>query len=109
MLYCHGACGDDWQDGEEGCQEADANAFCKLTLCDENAFATSHEVTLAIREPGFACDGRGDVFEGSWFGINDIYFSNDTRGDHGQGYVVSNVVCDTLGKYNYFLEQLRNI
>ena len=107
MLYCHGACGDDWADVEEGCQEADANAFCKLNLCDGNAFATSYEVTLATREPGFSCDGRGDVFEGEWFGINDVYYTNDTRGAHGQGYVISNAVC--VGKYNYVLEQHRNI
>ena len=109
MLYCHGACGNDWEDAEEGCQEADADSFCKLTLCHEHAYATSHEVTLATREPGFACDGRGEKFEGSWFGINDIYFSDSVRGDHGQGYVVSNVMCDIYGKYNYFVEQHRTI
>ena len=100
MLYCHGACGDDWVDGEEGCQEADANAFCKLTLCDGNAFATSHEVTYATYEPGFACDKKGTNY-GDWFGIPDVYFSDDTRGTHGYGKVVSNVICDTApGKYN---------
>ena len=99
MLYCSGTCGDDWLDDENDCQKADADAYCKLKLCDENAFAGSFEVTTATNQPGFACTGSGMNY-GNWFGMTDVYFGDDIESTHGGGKVVSNVLCQTPGKYN---------
>ena len=80
-------------DTEVGCQQADADAFCKLKFCDEDAFSTDYEVSMATYgTPGFACDGRGKNY-GDWFGMKDVYFTKDTRKTHMQGKVVSNVTC----------------
>lgn len=93
-------------DEEEGCQQADADAFCKLKLCDKNAFATDFEVTFATSVPGFACGGKAarGTHLGDWVGMKGIHFSEDTKADNGFGNVVSNVRCSTendpLSKYN---------
>ena len=114
-LYCEGSCGEDWLDSESGCQESDANAFCKLKLCDENAIATSFKVTKATdNTTGFACDFSRKrrknikefeaVYEGTWFGITDVSFTNNigvTQGSGRKGDVVSSVTCQPSGIYNY--------
>ena len=102
MLYCSGSCGDDWLDNQKGCQQADADAYCKLKFCDENAFTTNFEVTEATNKPGFACDGIGKSY-GNWYGMKGVYFDDDVKSTHGAGKVVSNVVCKTSGKYIYYL------
>ena len=101
MLYCSGSCGDDWLDNQKGCQQADADAYCKLKLCDENVFATSFEVTTATNKSGFACDGYGTNY-GDWLGMTDVYFHDDIILTHGTGQVVSNVMCQKSGKFNYY-------
>ena len=120
LLYCHGYCGEDWLDDVSGCQQADADAFCKLKLCDEHANATDYEVTTSTYDtPGFACDfSRREhknmeefelVYEGTLFGITDIYFTNSSGHTHGtKGDVVSNVICQTSGKYNCCLDPINN-
>ena len=115
-MYCSGACGDDWIDSEANCQEADADAFCKLRYCNEHAVATSHEITFATYgTPGFACmygkhkeNVKFEKFEGTWFGIENVYFTNDTRKTHGNGKVVANVQCDIgfPGKFTYLYYNL---
>ena len=120
-MYCEGSCGDDWTDGIDDCQQADANAFCMLTVCNVNATASSFEITLTDNDApitrGFACNRdkirhgqiiSADVeeyetrYEGEWFGIKNVYFTNDMEKTHGSGgSVVSSVVCQTSGKYNY--------
>ena len=107
MLYCEGSCGDDWLDNQYGCQERDADAYCKLKLCDGNAVATSFDITPATNNHGFACDGVGKNY-GDWFGIHGVYFENDIGATHGQlpGSVVSNVTCQISGKYNYYFRAI---
>ena len=100
MLYCNGGCGDDWLDNQSGCQKADADAYCKLKLCDVDAVASSFEVTISTNNPGFACNGNGKNY-GDWFGMTGVYFADDIKATHGSGQVVSNVRCQTLGKYNH--------
>ena len=96
-MYCHRACGvDDWVDTELGCQQSEANAFCKLKLCDENSYAISYKVTFATQVPGFSCDTKGTNF-GDWLGFTDVYFTNNVRRTNGHGKVVSNVICETAG------------
>ena len=103
MLYCHGACGDDWLDDQAGCQKSDADAFCKLRLCDGNAFAVDYSVGKASNDPGFSCNGHGTNY-GNWFGITDVHFDEDILGTHinwgrrtNINPVVGNVTCKTLG------------
>ena len=109
MLYCNGECGDDWGDDILGCQQADADGYCKLKNCDEYAFASSFDLDMIstvedAMTPGFGCEygkddnGPFDKYEGTWFGIKDVHFSTGTAETHGNGQVVRNVVCDTLRK-----------
>ena len=101
MLYCYGSCGDNWLDNQKGCQQADADAYCKLKFCDENVFATRFEVTASTNKSGFACDGHGTNY-GDWLGMTDVYFHDDIKAAHGDGQVVSNVVCQKAGKFNSY-------
>ena len=97
MLYCNGACGDDWLDAQDDCQKTDADAYCKLKLCNENAVATSFDVTIATNNPGFACDEYGTNY-GDWFGMTGVHFEDNIRANHGRGSVVSNVKCQIPDK-----------
>ena len=105
MLYCFGTCGDDWLDNQDGCQQPDADAYCKLKLCDGNAIASSFDITTSTNNPGFACDGVGTNY-GHWFGIPHVYFDDDIRTTHGAADVVSNVMCQIPGKYNYYFRAI---
>ena len=78
-----------------GCQQSDADAFCKLTMCDETAVAVSYELGKASSKPGFACDGRGTDM-GEWFGIPNIHFDSNILSSNGNGRVIKNVVCESL-------------
>ena len=102
MLYCNGEAGDDWLDNQHGCQQADADAFCKLKLCDEDAFASTFEVTPATNNPGFV-GGFVGLKNGDWFGMTGVRFEEDIKRDHGSGDVVSDVTCQTRGKSNYYV------
>ena len=140
-LFCNGECGTDFESGdddadaEHGCAQGDADAFCKLKFCDEGAVAVKDQFDVTKEEsdvPGFACDMCNhrrerrqkrceknlhpaiSIHEGNFFGIVDVYFTNDTAGSHPGTYgdVVSNVVCKPSKPsrtYNYRLEQLRII
>ena len=116
MLFCNGACGDDWGDDETNCQQADADAYCKLKNCDENGFAESFVIDQISRNddpmtPGFGCmygkekvDVDFDKYEGTWFQdegftIQDVHFTTGTWETHGSGQVIRNATCDTLRKY----------
>ena len=33
QLYCHEKCGTNWLDIVPGCQQSDADAYCKLKFC----------------------------------------------------------------------------
>ena len=94
MLYCNGACGDDWLDNRSGCQKSDADAYCKLKLCDTKAFSSTFAVTISTNNPGFACDTYG-TNHGDWFGMTGVHFEDDIKSTHGSGSVVSNVTCLT--------------
>ena len=120
VLFCNGACGDDWGnshgDAEKGCQQADADAYCKLKLCDVYQFSTFYVVDRLSGNddpmtPGFGCmygkekvDVDFDKYEGTWFQdegftIQDVHFTTGTWETHGSGQVIRNATCDTLRKY----------
>ena len=112
MLYCHTSCGDDWLDSEEGCQKSDADAFCKLYLCDENAFASKFSLAQATNDPGFSCKGHGTNY-GNFFGMSDVHFTKDVLGDHinwgrmsNSDPVVTDITCKTIGNHGFMLKIL---
>ena len=106
MLYCNGGCGNIWLDDQEGCQKQDADAYCKLKLCDGDAVSTSFNVTEDSHNPGFACRGRGKNF-GNWFGIQNVWFQDDIRSSHYGGLVVTDVACQAPGKFPNILKLLK--
>ena len=53
QIYCAGTCGA-WGGGN-GCQQADADALCKLRLGRATAIATSYTVAAAAPMPGVCC------------------------------------------------------
>jgi hypothetical protein len=100
QLYCAGTCGN-WGGGN-GCQQEDADAFCKLKLNDPKAVATSFVLGTAAAAPGICCPRTppltGCVELGptlSRLGITVPVSVTDTSlsGSHGAGQVINNVVC----------------
>ena len=107
MLFCNGACGDDWLDTQEGCQKADADAFCKLKLCSGSSYASSYAVSKSTHDPGFGCPNaaasqEGDEDYGDWFGMVGVKFEDDIKAVYGYGDVISDVMCLTSGNYSYY-------
>ena len=99
-MYCNGGCGDDWLDNTRGCQQSDADAYCKLKLCNAEATAISYDLSAPKNEAGFACNNYGTNF-GAWFGINDVWFDEDILASHFcsscGAAVVRNVICTDTG------------
>ena len=100
QLYCQGDCGSSWLDHTRNCQSTDADAFCKLKLCDEDAYAISHKVGNAKYNPGFTCDIKAKNF-GDWLGMNNVRFSENVKNEHFTGSAVLNVTCHSKGWYIY--------
>ena len=101
QLYCYGTCGY-WLDNTAGCQKRDADAYCKLKLCNENAHAFSYETSEALHSPGFSCNGYGTNF-GNFWGMRDVHFEDNIGSTHGQfvsNAVVSTVKCEQPGNLN---------
>ena len=98
QLYCQGVCGSSWIDHTPNCQSTDADAFCKLKLCDEDAYAISHKVGIAKFNPGFTCDKQAKNF-GDWLGMNNVRFSENVKNEYFTGSAVLNVTCHAKGLY----------
>lgn len=56
QLYCAGLCS---YAGPQGCDQADADTFCRLRTGDDASTATSYQVGIAMAQPGFSCVGYG--------------------------------------------------
>ena len=93
-LYCDKDCGF-WLDNGWDCDQKDADAFCRLKNCDDTSTALSYEITPAKTIPGFACRGIGeDLGVQTWVtGMVHVHFVDDIRAHHGNGNIVSNIVC----------------
>ena len=111
-LYCNKDCGVNWLDNEYGCQIDDADAYCRLKLCNKNATAIHFDVLPAQNQSGFACRGIGTRFSrsvnGSKFGYHgflDFNYVDDMKTSHGEGNVVTNVTCGT--NRSKFIEQIK--
>ena len=108
MLYCDKDCGADWLDHRHGCQIDDADAFCRLKNCNENATAKSFDVVQATHQPGFACRGIGSQFgrkrngtEYGYYGLLVFNYDDDIKNSHGEGNVITNVICENkTSKFN---------
>ena len=83
-------------DNEYGCQVDDADAFCRLKHCNEKVIAKSFDVLPATNQPGFACRGIGIKFgrdQSPFQGIKNVHFTMDIKAAHGEGDVVTNIIC----------------
>ena len=88
-------------DDLRGCQSADADAFCKLKLCDEDAYAIDYDTKHATYEPGFGCDRHSKSY-GDWFGMDNIKFSQNVKSAHAPGDSVQNVKCHAKGNFSNY-------
>lgn len=100
QLSCAGTCGT-WGGGS-GCQQADADAFCKLKTGNPNSHAIRFYLGIATAEPGICCPS----VDASMFGCTPLR-QFDNRGvpllvavheanllsTHGPGKVITSVMC----------------
>ena len=100
QLYCNGSCS--WA-GAQGCDQADADIFCKLRTGSSTSTASSFTTGTASAQPGFPCSplGYGVVLGNGSLplrGVANLGFSisyQDTSilANHGAGAVISGVTC----------------
>ena len=106
MLYCHSDCGAKWLDNENGCQQSDADAYCKLKLCREDAFAVSFKIKklqgAIANQPAFACQDKA-TNKGNWLGMTKVNFGWDLKNHGSGGQVITDVSCKTMGTFGNVL------
>ena len=99
QLYCYGSC--NWG-GAEGCDQIDADLFCKLKTDNSASTATSFTTTRAMDAPGFACPFHthaattvlGATFRSVTPASGPVrYQDSSILASHGSGLVVDSVVC----------------
>jgi hypothetical protein len=100
--YCNGSCGN-WG-GPDGCDQLDANAFCKLKMDNPRSTAIEWSTAPAMAAPGVCCPpptdapgSRGCTPLGvlSTRGVNtavSVHPSN-LLGTHQAGTVITNLLC----------------
>jgi hypothetical protein len=94
QLYCNGTC--TWAGGQ-GCDQADANIFCKLKTGNPNSVSTGW--TNAVAQPtfGFPCQPNYGVAIGPLpeYGVNLSvrYQSTSILQNHGAGSIILNPTC----------------
>ncbi len=94
QLYCHGTC--TWA-GASGCDQADADIYCKLVTANPASTAQSFSVVTALPQPGFSCATYGNNLGPlPRFGVNQNvwYQGSSIYANHGPGQVVANVACN---------------
>jgi len=92
ILYCNLEC--QGYDNQDGCQQADADAFCVLSQCCEDSVATYFEIKSATNVPGFACGLNSlGTDHGNYFGYTNVHTGPDIKSDHGDGDAITNAVC----------------
>ena len=103
QLYCSGTCGN-WGGDPDGCDQGDADAFCKLKMDNPLSTATSFDVGTALDAPGVCCPpptiapgGLGCVDLGTFtdrgVDLNVSVHDTSVLSNHGGGAIVHNVVC----------------
>ena len=93
QFYCNGSC---TYAGASGCDQPDADIFCKLLTGNPASTAESFSTTTALAEPGIACAGYGDNL-GSFpeYGVDvEIWWqSSSVLENHGPGTVIVDPIC----------------
>lgn len=99
-MYCNGSCS---YAGDLGCDQNDANVFCKLKTCNPNATASYYEytdmkgVTVDPQAPGITCPGTGtNKGPQTAYGVStDVWYTATFRNSYGTGtFVIKNVTCN---------------
>jgi hypothetical protein len=93
QLYCNGTCS--WA-GAQGCDQADADVYCKLRTGNSGSVATGFQVVTALAQHGFSCPNYGNNLGPlPEFGVNQNvwYQATSLSANHGAGSVVANVTC----------------
>lgn len=95
QFYCNGSCS---ISGNSGCDQTEADRFCKIKLDDPDAVATSFGTTTALAEPGFSCanENLGTSIDMTSRGVPEpiAYQDSSILANHGAGTVIVNAVCD---------------
>ncbi len=93
QLYCNGSCS--WG-GASGCDQADADIFCKLKTGSTTSTATSFTTATALGVGGFSCPSIGTnmgPMPEYGVGVNVWYQGTSILANHGGGTVVNSVTC----------------
>lgn len=95
QFYCNGSCS---ISGSSGCDQTEADRFCKLKLDNPDAVATSFTTTTALAEPGFGCyfgAQYGTQIDMTSRGVTETirYQDSSILANHGPGTVIDSVVC----------------
>jgi len=93
QLYCNGSCS--WG-GAQGCDQADADIFCKLKTGRANAVATAFTTATALAQPGFSCPNLGTNLGVVWeYGAGTVWYQGTSiLANHGGGTVINSVTCN---------------
>lgn len=104
QLFCDSACGI-WGAGD-GCQQEDADAFCKLKTGDPTSVAITFSVAEAISAPGICCPSVAPddvgctplrVFDDRGVPLLVSIDNASLLDSHGPGQVITNVACGEPG------------
>jgi cysteine-rich repeat protein len=100
QLFCAGTCGT-WGGGN-GCQQADADAFCRLKTGNPSSTAASFTLGVAMAAPGICCPSVDPNVTGCTplrtfddRGVPQFVSVHETSlvSTHGPGQVITNVAC----------------
>jgi hypothetical protein len=95
--FCDSTCGL-WGDGKAGCQQADADAFCRLKMDDFRATARSFDIKNTTTDPGVCCPNANRVCTGlANFGNRgvdvNVFSTDDLASTYGEKMSITNLVC----------------
>ena len=91
QLFCNSGCS--WA-GAFGCDEADADVFCKLRTGNPLSEAESYTIESALSEPGFPCpSGYPTVYTDRGIDGTVYYTDLNLLTTHGSGDVITNPIC----------------
>lgn len=90
QFYCNGTCS---FVGGDGCDQADADVFCKLITDNPASTATNFTVEIALDEPGFACPNFGTPIVQDRVAQPVLWREPSVLANHGAGSVITNPVC----------------
>lgn len=93
QLYCNGTCS--WS-GPTGCDQEDANVFCRLRTGNPASIALSFTITTALASSGFSCPSLGNnLGPVPQYGVEiDVWYQVESiLGNHGGGSVIIDPTC----------------